>query len=194
MRGSPLRSAYRHRRSVRFAGVVLAERHYMHEERALAGGDETSRARHEGAPAAVVVPQTPISARMSAVRRSRTDGERIISAYLKARGITSRFCAADLAGTPDIVIDEVKLAIFYHGCFWHGHRRCKLAGLPLNNRPFWEQKQAVNRRRDKKVLKLLKDEGWATFVIWKCQLKKQNRLRRLTKELDRLKEAKVRRS
>ena len=41
-----------------------------------------------------------------------------------------------------------KLAIFVHGCFWHGHDCARGARVPKQNRDYWEAKVGRNRARD----------------------------------------------
>ncbi|HWZ48473.1 MAG TPA: very short patch repair endonuclease, partial [Herbaspirillum sp.] len=42
-----------------------------------------------------------------------------------------------------------KVAIFVHGCFWHGHgsRSCRIAHMPKTNTEFWQTKIARNQAR-----------------------------------------------
>ena len=67
-----------------------------------------------------------------------------------------RLHRADLPGKPDIVYGRRKLAIFVHGCFWHGHdcaaRRARAAS---DNAEYWQAKIARNRARDARTLEAL---------------------------------------
>ena len=40
---------------------------------------------------------------------------------LKKSGLKFERNCRDLPGTPDVVFREQKLAVFFHGCFWHSH-------------------------------------------------------------------------
>ena len=59
-----------------------------------------------------------------------------------------RLHRADLPGKPDIVYGRRKLAIFVHGCFWHGHDCARGARVPRDNADYWRAKIARNRARD----------------------------------------------
>ncbi len=78
-----------------------------------------------------------------------------------------------LPGSPDIILERSKLAIFVHGCFWHGcprHYR-----LPKSNIAYWSQKLRRNVVRDKAVRKRIRGMGWHTAVVWECQMKNPER-------------------
>lgn len=83
----------------------------------------------------------------------------------------------DLPGKPDIAFPKYKKVIFINGCFWHGHNRCRRAGLPKTNYKFWQKKINSNKRNDKKIHHKLKKEGWDYLVIWQCQIKLENVVR-----------------
>lgn len=65
------------------------------------------------------------------------------------------------------------VALFVHGCFWHGHD-CKLFRLPKTRTEFWREKISRNRERDLKVQSELVQMGWRTFTVWECALKGKN--------------------
>ena len=75
-----------------------------------------------------------------------------------------------LPGTPDFAFPKQRLVVFVNGCFWHGHKCCSRATRPKTNTDFWNKKISANIQRDAKVIKQLKQRGWAIFVIWQCQL------------------------
>jgi len=75
-----------------------------------------------------------------------------------------------LPGTPDIVYGPKRVAIFVHGCFWHGHD-CERMRTPKQNREFWIEKVRLNKERhDRHVLNLTKSGYW-TITVWECELK-----------------------
>ena len=43
--------------------------------------------------------------------------------------------------------------------------------MPATNSTFWLNKFLRTMKRDRKALKDLEQMGWATTVIWECQLK-----------------------
>lgn len=65
---------------------------------------------------------------------------------------------------PDFVFPRVKVAIFIDGCFWHG---CPEHGsVPRANRMWWQKKIADNQRRDLRVVRLLRANGWVARRFW----------------------------
>jgi DNA mismatch endonuclease (patch repair protein) len=95
-----------------------------------------------------------------------------------------RLHRADLPGKPDIVYVGRKLAIFVHGCFWHGHDCARGARVPKQNRDYWTGKIGRNRARDLASQAALEALGWTPLVLWECDLKDdaalQTRLRAAT--------------
>jgi DNA mismatch endonuclease (patch repair protein) len=107
---------------------------------------------------------------MRAVRSTGTSAENKCEALL--RSLKLRFAQhADLPGRPDFILRASKLAVFVHGCFWHGHKGCKNAVLPSSNVAYWVQKIDKNRRRDRRVREALRKAGWRTAVVWECKLR-----------------------
>ena len=66
-----------------------------------------------------------------------------------------------------------KLAIFVHGCFWHGHDCARGARVPKANRDYWMAKVGRNRARDEGNREKLEALGWRVEVVWECDLKDQ---------------------
>jgi len=107
---------------------------------------------------------------MSKIRGKDTKIEIKVRHWLYHHGIRYRKNCKDIAGKPDVAIKKYKIAIFIHGCFWHGHETCKLFRLPKTNTEFWEDKISKNIERDKRNIEKLHKLGWNVFVIWECQL------------------------
>ena len=61
------------------------------------------------------------SAVMRRVKGRDTKPEMQVRRALTRLGARYRLHRKDLPGKPDIVMPGRKLAIFVHGCFWHGH-------------------------------------------------------------------------
>ncbi len=64
-----------------------------------------------------------------------------------------------------------RLAVFVHGCFWHGHDCARGARVPKANRDYWVSKLARNRARDVASRSALEAAGWCVETIWECELK-----------------------
>lgn len=75
---------------------------------------------------------------------------------------------ANLVGTPDFVWHRARVALFVDGCFWHGCPKCYLP--PRHNASFWSAKVSGNRKRDRRVNRLLRSAGWRVVRIWECQI------------------------
>jgi DNA mismatch endonuclease (patch repair protein) len=114
---------------------------------------------------------------MRAVKSRDTGPERAVRTLLRAIAPGYRLHRADLPGSPDIVYGRLKLAIFVHGCFWHGHDCKRGARAPRENADYWSAKIARNRARDAKNLADLEALGWRTLVVYECALKDLDGLR-----------------
>ena len=111
------------------------------------------------------------SAVMRAVKSRDTGAERAVRALLRPIAPGYRLNRVDLPGKPDIAYGRRKLAIFVHGCFWHGHDCARGARMPKANADYWRAKIARNRARDEKTLAAYSAMGWRTLVIHECELK-----------------------
>ena len=110
------------------------------------------------------------SAIMSKVRskgNKSTEGK--LRAILAGAGIKGwRTNATGITGTPDIVFEKKRLAIFVDGCFWHGCPRCYRR--PKSKRKFWDAKVVENRGRDQRVTRQLKKDGWRVIRLYECEV------------------------
>ena len=124
------------------------------------------------------------SAVMRRVKSKDTAPEWTVRRLLTRMGVGYRLHRADLPGKPDIAMPGRKLAIFVHGCFWHGHDCARGARIPKANREYWEGKIGRNRARDVGHRAALEAMGWRAVTLWECELKDEagleGRLRGLT--------------
>jgi DNA mismatch endonuclease, patch repair protein len=116
-------------------------------------------------------PSPERSAVMRAVKSQGTGPELQVRALLRAIAPGYRLNRADLPGKPDIAYGRRKLAIFVHGCFWHGHDCPRGARPPKDNAEYWRAKIAGNRARDAAALAALAGIGWRALTIYECELK-----------------------
>lgn len=123
---------------------------------------------------------------MSRIQSKNTKPEILVRKFLSAEGFRYRLHSKKLSGKPDIVLHKAKSVIFVHGCFWHGHKNCKNAKIPVANRKFWINKIKANAVRDEKNARILKREGWKVLIIWECQLHKKKIAKTLEKVLHKL--------
>jgi len=117
------------------------------------------------------------SAVMRAVKSKDTGPELAVRRLLREFAPGYRLHRADLPGKPDIVYGKRKLAIFVHGCFWHGHDCARGARPPKANAEYWRGKIERNRARDGRNLEALAALGWRTVVVYECALKEPAALR-----------------
>ncbi|WP_186030007.1 very short patch repair endonuclease [Burkholderia gladioli] len=115
------------------------------------------------------------SLRMAAVRRINTGPELAVRRLLHGAGFRYRLNARQLPGSPDIVLPKWKIAVFVHGCFWHGHD-CSLFKLPATRTEWWRAKILSNTARDRRAIDALVIDGWRVMVVWQCALKGRGRL------------------
>ncbi len=108
---------------------------------------------------------------MSAVHGKNTGPERAVRTALFAAGYRYRLHCKDLPGSPDIVLPRYRLAIFVHGCFWHGHD-CTRGRRPTSNIEFWNAKLDRNLTRDGNSKVSLEAAGWSVVTVWECAIQR----------------------
>jgi DNA mismatch endonuclease (patch repair protein) len=111
------------------------------------------------------------SAVMRRVKGRDTTPEMIVRRALTRLGARYRLHRKDLPGSPDLVMPGRRLALFVHGCFWHGHDCARGARTPKQNRDYWIAKVARNRARDAANAAALAALGWRVETLWECELK-----------------------
>ena len=111
------------------------------------------------------------SAVMRRVKARNTTPEMTVRRALTRLGARYRLHRKDLPGSPDIVMPGRRLALFVHGCFWHGHDCARGARTPKANRDYWVAKVERNRARDARSRTALEAAGWRVETIWECELK-----------------------
>lgn len=111
------------------------------------------------------------SAVMRRVKGKDTGPERRVRAALRAAGIGYRLGGQGLPGRPDVVMKGRRIAVFVHGCFWHGHDCPRGARQPKANADYWIAKIDRNRARDAVNAMRLAHDGWAVVTVWECAMK-----------------------
>jgi len=112
---------------------------------------------------------------MRKVKAQNTSPEILVRQLLRANGAVGyRLHRKDLPGKPDIAFIGRKLAIFVHGCFWHGHDCIRGRRVPKSNCEYWIAKIAKNKARDSINQELLKKNGWSVMIIWECEIKNRS--------------------
>ena len=118
------------------------------------------------------------SARLALIRQHGTAAELAVRRLATALGLRYRVRNRDLPGSPDLANRARRWAVFVHGCYWHSHEGCVRATVPKRNRAFWRGKFAANRARDLRALAALRGMGYATAVVWECELTRPELVRR----------------
>jgi len=111
------------------------------------------------------------SAVMRAVKGRDTTPELAVRRILRAAGIGYRLGGRGLPGRPDLVMQGRRVAVFVHGCFWHGHDCPRGARLPKANADYWTAKIGRNRARDSAACRALEGAGWRVVTVWECDMK-----------------------
>ena len=101
---------------------------------------------------------------MRLVKTSRTKPEVETARTLRALRLKFRRNVRSLPGTPDFVLPDHGVAIFVHGCFWHGCPRC-FRGTK-RNAAWWREKVRRNRLRDQRKARELRALGFRVVQLW----------------------------
>jgi DNA mismatch endonuclease (patch repair protein) len=109
---------------------------------------------------------------MSHIKSKNTSIELMVRRYLFALGYRYRVNYKALPGKPDIVFTKKKIAIFIHGCYWHGHDcGSRYAHSSKSNKAYWGPKIQRTQQRDQDHIATLEANGWKVIVLWECWLK-----------------------
>jgi DNA mismatch endonuclease (patch repair protein) len=119
----------------------------------------------------------PASAAASSSKRRNTSKntcpEVLLRKSLSALGYRFRLHSKNVRGRPDILFGPERIALFCDGDFWHGRnwksRRVKLAGG--HNAAYWIAKIEANMRRDLRIRRALRREGWTVIRLWEGEIR-----------------------
>jgi DNA mismatch endonuclease Vsr len=121
---------------------------------------------------------------MSGIHSRWTGQERAIHGYLK--GWKVRHCMhPKVPGKPDLIVGA-RLAVYLHGCFWHGCARCYVP--PKSNEAYWHPKIHGNRARDRRNVAATRRAGYRVMKIWEHDYKRgpEECAQRIVRELHRI--------
>jgi len=124
---------------------------------------------------------------MSQIKGKDTKPEILVRKFLFAEGFRYRIHQNKLPGKPDLVFPKLNKVVFVHGCFWHGHKKCKYFIPPKTRTEWWLKKIDDNKKRDARNVIELKKLGWKVLTVWQCKLipdKRNNTLSSIRKRLD----------
>ena len=111
------------------------------------------------------------SAVMRRVKGRDTGPELVVRRMLREGGVGYRLGGCGLPGKPDVVMKGRRLAVFVHGCFWHGHDCPRGSRQPKANAAYWIAKIGRNRVRDVAARQALEADGWRVETVWECELR-----------------------
>lgn len=106
---------------------------------------------------------------MGCVKSKNTAPELVVRRLAHRLGYRFRLHRKDLPGSPDLIFPRHAKAILVHGCFWHGHERCRRGALPKSRIEYWTEKISSNKERDQRKLAELEEAGWEVLVVWECE-------------------------
>ena len=105
---------------------------------------------------------------MSRIRSKDTKIEKKIASLLRKNKIRYRRFPK-VFGSPDFIVEK-KILVFCDGDFWHGY------GYDKKKRPqkkFWRDKIERNMKRDRKVTRKLRADGWSVVRLWEHDIEKR---------------------
>lgn len=109
---------------------------------------------------------------MSHIKSKDTSIELMVRQKLHSLGYRYRVHCKELPGKPDIAFSKRKIAIFIHGCFWHGHDvGCRYSHTSQSRQEYWNNKISKTKQRDINHRNSLSDNGWNVVIIWECEIK-----------------------
>jgi DNA mismatch endonuclease (patch repair protein) len=129
---------------------------------------------------ASIDPLTP-EQRSALMRKVKGSGNRTtegrVEAALLAAGVTGWEKHPALPGKPDFYFPAERLLVFVDGCYWHGCPRH--VRYPLASADYWRAKIDRTRRRDNRVRRQLRAEGYHVMRVWEHDLGRETWLKRL---------------
>ena len=104
---------------------------------------------------------------MSRIRSKNTSIDRKMRDMLS--GMNVRFeMYPKVFGSPDFQVGK-RVLVFCDGDFWHGYR---YAEKKRPAKKYWREKIEGNMRRDRKVSRKLRRDGWSVLRIWEHDIRK----------------------
>ncbi|MCC5930320.1 MAG: DNA mismatch endonuclease Vsr [Cyclobacteriaceae bacterium] len=116
---------------------------------------------------------------MRQIKGKNTKPETLVRKFLHANGFRYRLHVKELPGKPDIVLPKYNTIIMVHGCFWHGHEGCKYFVIPKTRTQWWVDKINRTREKDLECTLELQQRGWKMLTVWECELKPDQRNKKL---------------
>lgn len=112
------------------------------------------------------------SKNMQAIKSKDTKPELKLRKALWAMGFRYRKNSKYVYGKPDIAFVGRKIAVFVDGEFFHGRNWEENKHRIGSNKEFWWQKIEGNMVRDRKVDRILLENGWQIIRFWDTEIVK----------------------
>ncbi len=106
---------------------------------------------------------------MSRIHSKNTKPELLLFTELKKGGYKFKKHYR-IAGKPDAVLTEYKIAVFVDGEYWHG-KNFNQWNKGLSQ--FWFDKITANKKRDRRNKTQLTKEGWSIVRFWGREIVKK---------------------
>ena len=103
------------------------------------------------------------------MKSRNTYPEKAIQFELQRQGLKFETHVASLPGTPDIVLSELKTAIFVNGCYWHRHFNCTRVGRQTIKKDYWLEQFSRIVTADHSHFLSLQMFGWTPVTVWECE-------------------------
>jgi DNA mismatch endonuclease, patch repair protein len=123
---------------------------------------------------------------MSRIKGKDTKPEMLVRKFLFSMGLRYRLHDRKLPGKPDLVFPKHGVVVFIHGCYWHGHDGCKYFVVPKTRTEWWIDKINKNKLNDINSISQLRESGWKVIIVWECQLKSNQRDKKLRSLFDKI--------
>ena len=126
--------------------------------------------------------RSALMAKVRSIGNRSTEGR--VEAGLDEAGIMGWEKHPPILGKPDFLFPNQKLVIFVDGCYWHGCPRH--VRFPQTRADYWRDKIDRNRRRDNRIRRQLRREGYHVMRVWEHDLKSDIWLKRLRAMIRRI--------
>ena len=105
---------------------------------------------------------------MSRIRGTNTKIDLQMNEILQGLGFEYRMYPK-MFGNPDFVLEEHRIIIYCNGDFWHGHN---YHNKKKPRQKFWRDKIEGNMKRDQRITRKLRREGWSVLRFWSMTLRR----------------------
>jgi len=118
-------------------------------------------------------PSLAVSRRMRRVKSTDTSIEKCMEALIRNQKIKYER-QPSITGKPDFKIKDANILIFCDSSFWHGRRFKEISGEAFKkNKDFWVNKLKENRKRDSRINRTLRKDGWKILRFWDNEILKR---------------------